>query len=140
MINYYELRRKSEEHAGTAAELTSQAEARKKTLRHCTIAGIIFAILGMSSGTPNEPGPVLAILGFLTPYGFAPMWHWVQEHGFFIVFNWILLLIAAVLAFFTSIVIAPIYIVRSIRLIKANSSLAKQEQSIADRYAAEAIG
>ena len=111
-----------------------QAEANRyrMSLKNCTIAGIILAVMTfggvaglLSAGTPGMALTCASIASaFFAPFGFAPMLHWIRTHDFFIILNGIILLCALLLAFTIAVIAGPIYIYHAISKIKENERLA----------------
>lgn len=89
----------------------------KKTQKHCRVAAIVIFITVLSL-FPNVFGVSLSsneysnleIAGFFVvwtfvsvyfafmPYGFTPICRWISNHGFFIVFTWMFIICALMIA------------------------------------------
>lgn len=120
--------------AQQANDVANQAEAKYQRLlltrSTCLIWGIIIAVLSfltflgifINAHQTNPDafvnvGQIVAVCIFLaccfffTPFGFAPLKHFVDNHGFFIVFNLVFLCMAAMIALMFSIFVGPIYLI-----------------------------
>lgn len=95
------------------SQYRAEAERLRKSLMACRIGGIICALTFASIMAPYAGAgmPILFAMGFLAPYGFAPLRRWIDAHGYVIVFNWIFLLVAFMLAITFAIIAGPIYAV-----------------------------
>lgn len=86
----------------------TECETLKKRRRNCIIAGIVcvaligstmFASIAQSITDPLSFALVAVFLGanlFFIPFGLTPVKNFINNHGFFIVFSWMFLAMAAV--------------------------------------------
>ena len=97
------------------------------TSQHAQLASAVLgfqAWLGMfisahqsNPDTFTDMGQIIGVCIFLTccfffvPFGFAPLKHFIDNHGFFIVFNLVFLCMAAMIALMFSIIVGPIYLI-----------------------------
>ena len=120
--------------AQQASDIANFAEAKYQRLLHtrrtCFIWAIVIAVLGFQAllgmfisahqsnpDTFTDMGQIIGVCIFLTccfffvPFGFAPLKHFIDNHGFFIVFNLVFLCMAAMIALMFSIIVGPIYLI-----------------------------
>lgn len=86
----------------------TEYEALKKRRRNCVVAGVVcvaligstmFASIAHSITDPISFALVAVFLGvnlFFIPFGLTPVKNFINNHGFFIVFSWMFLAMAAV--------------------------------------------
>lgn len=132
-IEYFEAARNRDMHAEAAASYQEVADAYKRSLIHCACAGIIIAIIAgsIASGQSGAATLFWVSSGFFFPFGFAPLAHWVNNHGFFILIDWIILIILAVVVFLVAMFACPIYICWAIWKIYSNTQAAQHESELA---------
>lgn len=112
------------------AFLAEEEHARlKRCLRNCLIAGVVIAafmapyLYGAMTDSGNDPASAVAlgifggVSGLFMPFGFTPLKNFIRDHGFFIVFSWVFLAAAAVIAF--AAIAGPIYLIYLIVKIKS---------------------
>lgn len=101
----------------------AEAQRLRKSLQTCRIVGAVLILFTLTSLVPmiitgSPSTPIISALGtraflagaaFFLPYGFAPIAHWVGNHGFFAIFTWVLLLAALIIVLTVAIVAGPIY-------------------------------
>lgn len=139
--------------AKQAAYLADQDYLRyKSSLRNCLIAGVVIAIcLGggifqfmssnaASSGTEMSSiiiaTVIFTIAGFFMPFGFTPMKNFIRDHGFFVVFSAMFLVMAAALAYMFSIIAGPIYLIYLLCVIPDKKRTAAKLHAHADEMMA----
>lgn len=114
------------------AFLAEEEHARlKRCLRNCLIAGVVIAafmapyLYGAMTDGGNDPASAVAlgifggVSGLFMPFGFIPLKNFIRDHGFFIVFSWVFLAAAAVIAFAFAAIANPIYLICLIVKIKS---------------------
>lgn len=133
-VEYLEASRNRDKHEEAAAAYQGVARFYENSLIHCLIAGIILApIMGSLFGhSVMASATVVTISGFLFPFGFAPLYRWVSEHGFFIVVNWLILIMLAIIVFFAAAGLGPIYICYAAWKIASNRNAAQRELNAAN--------
>ena len=107
----------------------SEAERLRKSLCICRIVGIVLAVTTITSMNSymSDAAAVSIFMGvsmFFVPYGLAPILRWTGSHGFFIVFNWILILFAFIVLITIAIIVGPIYIIAAHAKIKEYDAMA----------------
>ena len=125
---------KSAKEAALWAE--SECEALKKRRRNCVIAGIVcmvlFGLMLFDSIASSTSDPLaLAVITvfmlanfFFLPFGFVPIKNFINNHGFFIVFSWAFLAVAAAALLILAVFIGLPYAVR------LNRKIAQAEQDV----------
>lgn len=124
------------------AFLAEEEHARlKRCLRNCLIAGVVIAafmapyLYGAMTDSGNDPVSAVAlgifggVSGLFMPFGFTPLKNFIRDHGFFIVFSWVFLAAAAVIAFAFAAIAGPIYLIYLIVKIKSRKRRAAELQA-----------
>lgn len=138
-IEYFEASRQRDQHSQAAAAYQEIVDTYVGSLAACAIAGVLLAIV-VRAVAGNGVGSAVFFYtasAFFFPFGFAPLYHWVSAHGFFVILNWIILIALAIITFFVAMIAAPIYICYAGWQIYTNRNAAQQEQRAAARYEAE---
>jgi len=119
-------------------QYADEAARLRGSLQTCRIIGVVLAVCTASSlimsGLSGDSAMTLpsalacAVVwgaeAFFLPYGLAPILRWIGSHGFFIVFNWICILIAIMTLAVVAVIAGPIYAIWARAKMREYGSLA----------------
>lgn len=97
---------------------TDEYKSLCRTRSNCFIVGIVLAVLaflGAASAGYEDGGVAMGLMfgtmAFCFPFGFTPIKNALSSWGFFVIFTWMFLIVAALVVFMLSMFIAPIYFI-----------------------------